>query len=60
MTRSLRFHPLPRVAALLLAACASIAPTAHAARPLLTFKVDDTVTARVERADSAHITVRFL
>ncbi|MDR0246662.1 MAG: hypothetical protein LBJ65_34140 [Burkholderia sp.] len=60
MAHSLRFRPLPRVAALLLAACASIAPAAHAARPLLTFKVDDTVTARVERADSTHITVRFL
>ncbi|KAG8149976.1 XAC2610-related protein [Burkholderia catarinensis] len=60
MTRPLRFRPLPRVAALLLAACASIVPAAHAAGPLLTFKVDDTVTARVERADSARITVRFL
>lgn len=60
MTRSLRFRPFPRVAALLLAACASTAPAAYAAKPLLTFKVDDTVTARVERADSEHITVRFL
>ncbi|MEK2605477.1 XAC2610-related protein [Burkholderia arboris] len=60
MTRSLRFRPLLRVAALLTAACALIAPAAHAAKPLLTFKVDDTVTARVEHADSAHITVRFL
>ncbi|HIC7208206.1 XAC2610-related protein [Burkholderia stabilis] len=56
MTRS----PLPRLAALLVAACAAFAPAAHAAKPLLTFKVDDTVTARVERADGAHITVRFL
>lgn len=60
VTHSPRLRPPPRVAALLLAACASIAPAAHAAKPLLTFKVDDTVTARVERADSAHITVRFL
>ncbi|VWB91831.1 hypothetical protein BLA6993_04380 [Burkholderia lata] len=62
MTRSPRFRPLPRLAAaaLLLAACASITPAAQAAKPLLTFKVDDTVTARVERADSEHITVRFL
>ncbi|WP_322084675.1 XAC2610-related protein [Burkholderia sp. BCC1972] len=60
MTRSLRLHPLPRLAALLLAASVSIFPAAQAAKPLLTFKVDDTVTARVERADSAHVTVRFL
>ncbi|AXF24571.1 hypothetical protein CUJ89_30345 [Burkholderia pyrrocinia] len=60
MTRSLQFRTPPRLAALLLVACASMATAAHAARPLLTFKVDDTVTARVERADSAHITVRFL
>ncbi|AIO46389.1 SH3 domain-containing protein [Burkholderia cenocepacia] len=60
MTRSPRFRPLPRVAALLFATCASIAPAAHAAKPLLEFKVDDTVTARVERADGAHVTVRFL
>ncbi|MEN8515217.1 hypothetical protein [Burkholderia sp. RS02] len=60
MTRSLRFRPFPRVAALLLVACATMPAAAHAAKPLLAFKVDDTVTARVERADSAHITVRFL
>ncbi|WP_412025372.1 XAC2610-related protein [Burkholderia cepacia] len=60
MTRSLQPRPFPHIAALLLAACASFAPAAYAAKPLLTFKVDDTVTARVERADGAHITVRFL
>ncbi|WP_319000721.1 XAC2610-related protein [Burkholderia metallica] len=62
MMRTSRFRPLPRLAAtaLMLAAFASIAPAAHAAQPLLTFKVDDTVTARVERADGEHITVRFL
>ncbi|WP_175978076.1 SH3 domain-containing protein [Burkholderia sp. BCC1047] len=60
MTRFPRFHPPPCVAALLVVTCASIAPAAHAAQPLLEFKVDDTVTARVERADSAHVTVRFL
>ncbi|WP_217588702.1 hypothetical protein [Burkholderia sp. GbtcB21] len=60
MTHSLQFRPFPRVAALLLAACASMPFAAHGAKPLLTFKVDDTVTARIERADSAHITVRFL
>ena len=48
MTRSPRLHPLPRVAAtvLLLAACVSLTRAAHAAKPLLAFKVDDTVTAR--------------
>ena len=60
MTRFPRFHPLARVAALLFATCASIAPAAHAARPLLEFKIDDAVTARVERTDGAHVTVRFL
>ncbi|WP_419687992.1 XAC2610-related protein [Burkholderia theae] len=60
MTRSLQPRPFSHITALLLAACASFAPAAYAAKPLLTFKVDDTVTARVERADGAHITVRFL
>ncbi|KVH40176.1 XAC2610-related protein [Burkholderia cepacia] len=59
MTRLSRLRSLLH-GCMLLAACASIAPAAQAAEPLLTFKVDDTVTARVERADSEHITVRFL
>ncbi|MDR8730872.1 hypothetical protein FEQ05_04651 [Burkholderia pseudomultivorans] len=53
------FRPRASLCAPLLACCASLAP-AHAAEPLLAFKVDDKVTARVERADSKHITVRFL
>ncbi|CAB3764497.1 hypothetical protein GQ57_18095 [Burkholderia sp. MSh2] len=60
MTPPSRLRSLLRRSALLLAACASLAPAAHAAGPLLTFKVDDTVTARVERADGQHLTVRFL
>ncbi|MFP3615965.1 hypothetical protein SB778_38665, partial [Paraburkholderia sp. SIMBA_050] len=36
------------------------AAAAHAAKPLLTFKVDDAVTARVEHADGTRITIRFL
>lgn len=50
MTRPSRFQPRLRRCALLIACCTSIA-AAHAAKPLLTFKVDDTVTARVEHAD---------
>lgn len=45
--------------ALLLACCASLA-AARAAEPLLTIHVDDNITARIERADSKHIAVRFL
>ncbi|MGS0896771.1 XAC2610-related protein [Burkholderia stagnalis] len=60
MTRFPPFRPLPRIAALLFAACASLSPATHAAQPRLTFKVDDTVTARIEHADSQHVTVRFL
>ncbi|RQZ62459.1 SH3 domain-containing protein [Burkholderia cepacia] len=59
MTRPSRLRSLLH-GSMLFVACASIAPAAQAAKPLLTFKVDDTVTARVERADSEHITVRFL
>ncbi|EMN1926184.1 hypothetical protein RVV18_000543 [Burkholderia ambifaria] len=59
MTRTPRIQPLLRRCALLIACCASAA-SAHAAKPLLTFKVDDAVTARVEHADGTRITIRFL
>lgn len=59
MTPISRIQPFLRRCALLVACCASIA-AAHAAKPLLTFKVDDIVTARVERADGTRITIRFL
>ncbi|MCA8094959.1 hypothetical protein LGM65_29490 [Burkholderia anthina] len=59
MTPILRIQPFLRRCALLIACCASIA-AAHAAKPLLTFKVDGTVTARVEHADGTRVTIRFL
>ncbi|TCW83092.1 hypothetical protein C5O80_18605 [Burkholderia sp. SRS-46] len=59
MTRDLRARPLLRMAAACLACCA-LPLAAHAAKPLLSFKVDNDLTARVERADGAHFTVRFL
>ncbi|NTX47096.1 SH3 domain-containing protein [Burkholderia cepacia] len=59
MTRPSRLRSLLH-GSMLFVACASIAPAAQAAKPLLTFKVDDTVTARVEHADGDHVTVRFL
>ncbi|WP_322025721.1 XAC2610-related protein [Burkholderia sp. BCC1977] len=59
MTRSLRRQTLLRRCASLLACCAT-ATAAHAVTPLLSFKVDDNVTARVERRDGTRITIRFL
>ncbi|KVN88606.1 hypothetical protein WJ69_15105 [Burkholderia ubonensis] len=41
-------------------ACCTLPAAAHAAEPLLTFKVDRDVTARIEHADGKHFTVRFL
>ncbi|WP_269505033.1 hypothetical protein [Burkholderia sp. IMCC1007] len=48
MTRTSRFQPLLRRGAPLIACLTSIA-AAHAAKPPLTFKAADTVTARVAR-----------
>ncbi|RQQ30142.1 XAC2610-related protein [Burkholderia stagnalis] len=59
MKRDFRARPLLRFAAACFACCA-LPLAAQAAKPLPSFKVDNDVTARVERADSAHFTVRFL